>query len=62
MEGHLGTLMRSHKSLRIDQDVSDLASNLGVPIYPLGGHYLKKNENVYDLTPELYKHLQQDVL
>ena len=33
----LATLVKTHNSLRIDKDVSERASILGVPIYPLKG-------------------------
>ena len=31
------------------------ASILGVPIYTLGGDELRRRDNDYELTPEIYK-------
>ena len=52
----LGRLLSSANSLRIKSSPSG-ATILGVPIYTLGGDRIKINENIYDLTPEIYKAL-----
>ena len=52
----LGRLMSSANSLKIISTPSG-ASVLGVPIYTLGGDRLQIKDNVYDLTPEIYKAL-----
>ena len=48
----LGRLMSSPNSLK-----SSGATILEVPIYTLGGDKLRIRDNVYDLTPEIYKAL-----
>ena len=53
----LGFLMRSRNSLRIEQDASGRALNLGVPIHPLAGNKIKWNYNVYEITPGIQKAL-----
>ena len=57
MKETLGALMNSKNSLKIKQDDSDRASILGIPIYTTGGGRIKINENVHDITPEIYKAL-----
>ena len=52
----LGRLMSSSNSLKIKSTPSG-ATILGVPIYALGGDRLQIKDNVYDLTPEIYKAL-----
>ena len=52
----LGRLMSSANSLKITSTPSG-ASILGVPIYTLGGDSIQIKDNVYDLTPEIYKAL-----
>ena len=52
----LGRLMSSANSLKIKSTPSG-ASILGVPIYTLGGDRIKIKDNIYDLTPEIYKAL-----
>ena len=52
----LGSLMSSANSLKIKATPSG-ASILGVPIITLGGDRIQINDNVYDLTPEIYKAL-----
>ena len=52
----LGRLMSSANSLKIKSTPSG-ATILGIPIYTLGGDRLQIRDNVYDLTPELYKAL-----
>ena len=54
MKTTLGGLMFSANSLKINTTRSG-ATILGVPIYTLGGDRLQINDNVYDLTPEIYK-------
>ena len=52
----LGRLMSSANSLKITSSPSG-ASLLGVPIYTLGRDRLQIKDNVYDLTPVIYKAL-----
>ena len=52
----LRRLMSSSNSLRIKPSPSG-ASILGVPIITLGGDRIQIKDNIYDLTPELYKAL-----
>ena len=49
--------MNSRNSLKITQDESGRANILGVPIQISEGDTIKMNENVYELTPEIYKAL-----
>ena len=49
--------MNSRNSLNINQDEFGQANILGVPIQISGADTLKRNENVHDLTPEIYKSL-----
>ena len=53
----IGSLMNSGNSLKITQDESGRANILGVPIQISEGDTIKINENVYELTPEIYKAL-----
>ena len=48
--------MSSLNSLKIKPPPSS-ATILGVPIYTLGVDKLRKRDNVYELTPEIYKAL-----
>ena len=57
MSEMIGSLMRSKNSLRIIQDESGRANILGVPIQISGADTIKINENIYELTPEIYKAL-----
>ena len=57
MREMIGSLMRSKNSLRITQDESHRANILGVPIQISGADTIKINENIYELTPEIYKAL-----
>ena len=57
MRQMIGSLMNSHNSLNITQDESGRANILGVPIQISEGDTIKINENVYELTPEIYKAL-----
>ena len=50
----LGRLMSSANSLRIKSSPSG-ASILGVLIHTLGGDKLRKRDNDYEVTPEIYK-------
>ena len=52
----LGRLMSSANSLKIKSTPSG-ATILGVPIHTLGGDTIQIKDNVYDLTPEIYKAL-----
>ena len=52
----LGRLMSSANSLKIKSTPSG-ASILGVPINTLGGDRIQIKDNIYDLTPEIYKAL-----
>ena len=52
----LGRLMSSANSLKIISTSSG-ASILGVPIHTLGGDRIQIKDNIYDLTPEIYKAL-----
>ena len=53
----LGALMNSKNSLKLIPDDSGRATVLGVPINTLGGDRIQIKDNVYDLTPEIYKAL-----
>ena len=57
MRQMIGSLMNSRNSLKITQDESGRAKILGVPIQISEGDTMKINENVYELTPEIYKAL-----
>ena len=57
MREMIGSLMRSHNSLKLIQDELGQASILGVPIYISEDDRMKINGNIYDLTPEIYKAL-----
>ena len=50
----LGRLMSSANSLKIKSTPSG-ATILGVPINTLGGDRIQIKDNIYDLTPEIYK-------
>ena len=52
----LGRLMSSLNSLKIIASPSG-PTILGVPIYTLGGDTIQIKDNVYDLTPEIFKAL-----
>ena len=52
----LGRLMSSASSLKIKSTPS-AATILGVPINTLGGDRIQIKDNIYDLTPEIYKAL-----
>ena len=56
MKKTLGRLMSSANSLKINSTPSG-ATILGVPIYTLGGDRIQIKDNIYDLTPEIYKAL-----
>ena len=57
MRQMIGSLMNSRNSLKITQDESGRANILGVPIQISEGNTIKINENVNELTPEIYKAL-----
>ena len=52
----LGRLMSSANSLKLKSSPSG-ATILGVPINTLGGDRIQIKDNIYDLTPEIYKAL-----
>ena len=53
----IGSLMSSRNFLEITEDESGRANILGVPIQISEGDTIKINENIYELTPEIYKAL-----
>ena len=57
MRQMIGSLMNSRNSLKITEDEFGRANILGVPIQISEGDTIKINENVYELTPEIYKAL-----
>ena len=57
MRQMLGSLRTSRNSLKITQDESGRANILGVPIQISEGDIIKINENIHELTPEIYKAL-----
>ena len=56
MKKTLGRLMFSANSLKINITPSG-ATILGVPISTLGGDRIQIKDNIYDLTPEIYRAL-----
>ena len=56
MRKTLGRLMSSPISLKIRPSSSG-ATILGVPIYILGGDKLRIRDNIYELSPEIFKAL-----
>ena len=56
MREMVGSLMSSKNSLKITQHEFNRASILGVPIQ-ISGNAIKINENIYELTPEVYRAL-----
>ena len=57
MREMIGSIMNSRNSLKIIQDESGRANILGVPIQIPGAETIKMNENINDVTPEIYKAL-----
>ena len=55
MRQMIGSLMNSRNSLKITQDELKRATFLGIPIGISGADTIKRNENISELTPELYK-------
>ena len=55
MRQMLGSVMNSKNSLKITQDESSRANFLGVPVQISGADTIKIDENIYELTPEIYK-------
>ena len=53
----LGALMNSKSTLKLIKDHSGRASILRIPIHTLGGDRIRINDNISDLTPEIYKTL-----
>ena len=52
-----GALMNKKNSLKLEQESSDKASILGVPNGLLDGDGIRINDNIYDLSPEIFKAL-----
>ena len=57
MRQMLGSLMNSRNSLKVTQDESGTATISGTPSQISRADTLKVNENIYDMTPEIYKAL-----
>ena len=57
MRQMLGSLLNSRSSSKITQDESRRATLLGVPIHRSETDTIKITENIYELSPELYKAL-----
>ena len=57
MRQMLGSLLNSRNSLKIIQDETGRENILGVPIKISEGDTIEINENVYELTPEIFKAL-----
>ena len=57
MRQMIGSLMNSRNSLKINQDETGRTNILGVPIQISEGDTIKIGENVYELSPEIYKAL-----
>ena len=57
MREMIGSLKRSKIFLKITQDESRRGNILGVPIQISGADTIKMIENIYELTPEIYKAL-----
>ena len=57
MKQMIGSLMNSRNSLKISQDDLGRANILCIPIQILESDTIKIKENVYELTPEIYKAL-----
>ena len=53
----LGTLMKSKNTLKLIQDALGRTSILGILIFTLGCDRIRIKNNIYDLTPEIYKAL-----
>ena len=49
--------MNSRNTLKLIQADSGRASTLRIPIHTLGGDRIRKIDNIYDLTPEIYETL-----
>ena len=57
MRKTLGSLKRSRKTLRTEQNISRQATFLGVLFYLVGGNSMKRRDNIYELTDQLHKNL-----
>ena len=57
MRKMLGALKNSANSLKITQDELGRVNILGTPIQVSEGDLLKINENIYKLTPQVFKAL-----
>ena len=55
MRQMIGSIINSRNSLKSIQDELNRATVLGVPIQISEGDTIKVNENIYELTPEIYK-------
>ena len=55
MQQMIGSLINSKNSLKITQDELGRANILSVPIQISGADTIKIDENIYELTPEIYK-------
>ena len=53
----LGASMDSKNTLKLIQDGTGRASILRIPFYTLGCNRIRINDNICDLTPEIYKKL-----
>ena len=54
MRQMLGSFMNSRNFLKVTQEQFGQGSFLGVPNQLLGGDRIEINDNIYDLTPEIY--------
>ena len=57
MMENLDALMNSKNSLKMIQDDWGRASNSGIPNNTTGGDTIQINNNIYTLTPEIYRAL-----
>ena len=57
MRERIGWLKNSRKSLKIIQDELGRANILGVPVQISEADTMKTNENISDVSPEIYKAL-----
>ena len=51
----LGSIRTSHNSVKFTQDKFGQGNILGIPFKISGGERIKAKDNIYDLTPEIYK-------
>ena len=57
MRQKLGSLLKSRNRLKITQDEIGQATILGIPIQISGGDRIRINDNIFELTRDLYKAL-----